>query len=351
MRPFAASIVGLLALMPALPARADLPGWYLGAGGGWSKVEDMKSGAARVELDKGFAALGFAGYDFGALRVEGEIDDRHAYAHRVTTATGAGGGASGNIMANALMVNGIYSLLPERRWTPYVGLGVGGARLAADHLAAAGVDAANGSATKPAYQGIAGVSYRAAPNISLALDYRYFATLDPTFTGAAGAVFTPHYHTHNVLLSVTYRFGRESPPPSPTPAAAPPPPTPAAMPAATPVAPTPAAPRRVFLVFFDFDQATLTPAGGCVVELAANAYRTTGTARIDLTGYTDLAGGVAYNLKLAQRRADAVRDHLVKLGVPASAISETARGKQDPRVPTADGVREPQNRRVEILLP
>jgi outer membrane protein OmpA-like peptidoglycan-associated protein len=88
-----------------------------------------------------------------------------------------------------------------------------------------------------------------------------------------------------------------------------------------------------------------------VVEAAAAAYKARGAARIDLAGYTDAAGTVAYNLKLSKRRADAVRAHLDRLGVPDGAITETERGKENPRVPTADGVREPQNRRVEIVLP
>ena len=61
-----------------------------------------------------------------------------------------------------------------------------------------------------------------------------------------------------------------------------------------------------------------------------------------LTGYTDLAGTQQYNLELSHKRAIAVRDQLVRDGVAASAIAVSWKGKEDPRVPTPDGVREPQ---------
>lgn len=58
-----------------------------------------------------------------------------------------------------------------------------------------------------------------------------------------------------------------------------------------------------------------------------------------------------YNLRLSKQRADSVLNQLIKLGVPADAITEMAHGKENPRVLTAEGAREPQNRRVEIVLP
>jgi len=225
--------------------------------------------------------------------------------------------------------------------TPYLGAGVGVARLNANNINSAGTTFADSTDTQLAYQGIAGVSYSVTPKVSLALDYRYFATLDPTFTlgpAAGSGTYSPGYHTHNVFLSLTYHFG-----PAPIPVAAPAPPPPA-------LPPPPPGPR-ISLVFFDFDKAVLTLDGANIVEQAASVYKAGGVGRIDLTGYTDLAGTPQYNLALSKRRADAVRTYLVELGVPAEAITEAARGKENPRVPTPDGVREPQNRRVEIVIP
>jgi outer membrane protein OmpA-like peptidoglycan-associated protein len=104
-------------------------------------------------------------------------------------------------------------------------------------------------------------------------------------------------------------------------------------------------------VFFDFDKASLSREGEHVVRNAAETYRRTGAARIEVTGYTDLSGTPRYDLNLSKRRADAVRAALAAQGVPAGSINESWRGKQSPLVSTADGVREPQNRRVDIILP
>jgi outer membrane protein OmpA-like peptidoglycan-associated protein len=103
-------------------------------------------------------------------------------------------------------------------------------------------------------------------------------------------------------------------------------------------------------VFFDFDKSTITSQAKSIIEQAAVAAKDGHVVHIQLTGYTDLAGGVAYNQKLSERRANAVKAELVKLGVSADEIDAIGKGKNDPLVPTKDGVREPQNRRVEIML-
>jgi OmpA-OmpF porin, OOP family len=127
-----------------------------------------------------------------------------------------------------------------------------------------------------------------------------------------------------------------APPPA---AAAPPPPPPAAAPMA----------QKQFVVYFEFDKYNLTPEGSKVVQDAAAAFKSTGSARVAVTGYTDAAGTQQYNLGLSKRRADTVHRGLVQAGVPDGAISEAWRGKENLAVPTPDGVREPRNRRVEIV--
>ena len=132
----------------------------------------------------------------------------------------------------------------------------------------------------------------------------------------------------------------------------PPPPPPPAYGPAPAAAPAPLASQgRSFRVFFEFDKASLTREGERVVRDAAASYRRTGAARIEVTGYTDLSGTPRYDLGLSKRRAESVRAALVAQGVPAGSITESWRGKQSPLVATADGVREPQNRRVDIVLP
>ena len=121
------------------------------------------------------------------------------------------------------------------------------------------------------------------------------------------------------------------------------------IPTAPPVPPKAAAPER-FLVFFDWNKAVVTSEGRRVIANAAEAYKASGKATIVATGYTDMSGSAAYNQKLSVRRADAVKAELVRLGVPATSITTIGRGESNPLVPTADGVREPQNRRVEIQI-
>ncbi len=111
-----------------------------------------------------------------------------------------------------------------------------------------------------------------------------------------------------------------------------------------------AAPARTYLVFFDWDRADLTSrARQIVAEAAANASRVRVT-RIAVNGYTDRSGSPAYNQRLSVRRAEAVAAELVRDGVPRSDITLRGFGESHPLVPTAAGVREPQNRRVEIIL-
>ena len=69
-----------------------------------------------------------------------------------------------------------------------------------------------------------------------------------------------------------------------------------------------------------------------------------------LAGHADRSGSASYNVGLSQRRADAVRAYLAGRGVPDGSISTSAFGEERPLVQTEDGVREPQNRRVEITF-
>jgi outer membrane protein OmpA-like peptidoglycan-associated protein len=199
----------------------------------------------------------------------------------------------------------------------------------------------------------AGVGYALTSNLTIDLAYKYL-DLGEMRTGSVGTVFgasiatTPikaDLQVHTVMLGLRFAFGAPPAPPPPSP----PPPPPVAAPAAAP-APAPALAKQEFIVFFDFDKSNLTPEGQKIVDAAAAAFKRGGSARISLAGYTDLAGTAAYNLKLSERRAETVRAALVKDGVPDNQIAASWHGKENPRVPTADGVREPQNRRVEIML-
>jgi iron complex outermembrane receptor protein len=138
-------------------------------------------------------------------------------------------------------------------------------------------------------------------------------------------------------FSVKYRFGGESEPEA-APAAYVPPPV---------VAPAPA--PKSYLVFFDFNKSDLTPEATTIVDTAAKNAGPAKVTQLTVTGHTDTVGSDAYNMRLSRRRAESVAAQLEKDGIPSSEIEIVAKGKRDLLVPTKDGVREPQNRRVQIV--
>lgn len=103
-------------------------------------------------------------------------------------------------------------------------------------------------------------------------------------------------------------------------------------------------------VFFDFDSDSLPADARQTVDFVARNASACNWRNLSVVGHADRSGSNEYNAGLSQRRAQAVTDLLVSMGVARSAITSEARGEEQPRVPTADGVREPQNRRVEVTV-
>ena len=116
-------------------------------------------------------------------------------------------------------------------------------------------------------------------------------------------------------------------------------------PPAQAVAPAP----KSYLVFFDFNKSDLTSQAVAIVNQAAANAGPAKVTQLTVTGHTDTVGSDAYNMRLSRRRAESVAAQLEKDGIPSSEIQIVAKGKRDLLVPTADGVREPQNRRVQIV--
>ena len=139
-------------------------------------------------------------------------------------------------------------------------------------------------------------------------------------------------------FQLKYRFGGPSAEPEAAPAPYTPPPV---------AAPAPA--PRSYLVFFDFNKSDLTPQATQIVDEAAKNAGPAHVTRLTVTGHTDTVGSDAYNMRLSRRRAESVASQLEKDGIASSEIEIVAKGKRDLLVPTADGVREPQNRRVQIV--
>lgn len=104
-------------------------------------------------------------------------------------------------------------------------------------------------------------------------------------------------------------------------------------------------------MFFDWNKAVITKEAADILTSAAQAFKDYGGVTIQLSGFADTSGKPDYNQGLSERRAAAARAFLAKQGVPESAIASEAFGETRLRVETADNVREPQNRRVEIVIP
>ena len=135
--------------------------------------------------------------------------------------------------------------------------------------------------------------------------------------------------------------------PAPSPAAETPVPPPE-TPQPAPLAVTPEA-KRSFQVFFDFNKSDITMAAAKVIRAAADTAKAGNLVKITVTGHTDTVGSAAYNQKLSERRAAAVKQALIADGLPGGEITMLGVGKTGLLVPTADGVREAQNRRAEIV--
>lgn len=110
---------------------------------------------------------------------------------------------------------------------------------------------------------------------------------------------------------------------------------------------TPAGP---WMVFFDWSKPDIRSDDAAVLDQVAAAYRARPSARLRLVGHSDRSGGPWANRAAALKRAQGVRGELQKRGVPGNAISVASFGEDRPLVPTEDGVREVQNRRVEISI-
>ncbi|WP_156447819.1 OmpA family protein, partial [Caulobacter sp. CCH5-E12] len=127
----------------------------------------------------------------------------------------------------------------------------------------------------------------------------------------------------------------------PEPAPPPPPPPPPAAPAYE---------AREFVVYFPFDQYVLTPEAQAVVQQAAEYAKGGNATRVVVTGHTDTSGSDAYNRKLSERRARAVADGLVGMGLNATTVAVDWKGESAPAVATGDGVKEPLNRRSTVSI-
>jgi hypothetical protein len=349
----------LAATILALPAAAiaqPISGLYIGAGAGANYLSSntVKSPifSAKTKADIGEAVVGSVGYGLGnGLRFELEGNFRN----NTPKLRGTGVAGGGTIQTYGAMVNALYdyNLGAGSLFNPYAGIGVGYEATSLQPFTAYGLsgspqaNAKSGSKGGLAAQLILGNTFpiSSVPGLGVTTEYRLLGVFNSQKYPISGSVgqSTAKLNTqidHAVLVGLRYAFGVAPAPVAPA----------VVAPIAAP-APVPAVvPARSYLVFFDWDKSDLTARAQQIIAEAAQASTRVATTRIDVAGHADKSGTASYNQGLSLKRANNVASELVRLGVPRNAISITAFGDTKPLVQTAAGVREPQNRRVEIVL-
>ena len=349
----AAAVVALPVLAQAQP----VSGLYLGAGVGGNLLQetdatakvDGEQGKDSIDFSWGYVGVLSLGWGFGnGLRaeIEGNYRSNDVSDYKLER-TQKGPGATGTVTSYGVMANLLYDINIGSALggiTPYVGVGAGYIWHDYDKVGiSAGGDSLTGSGTEGNFggQAIVGLSLpiSAVPGLSLTAEYRFMATagheIDSTVTLKEGGTtetakvkFEVDNFNHSLLVGLRYAFNA----------------APVVAAAAAPVAAA-----RTFLVFFDWSKADLTDRARQIIGEAATA-RGQGVTRIEVNGFTDRSGSDRFNQGLSERRANAVAAELVRRGVPRNEIVTRGFGEANNLVPTADGVREPQNRRVEIIL-
>ena len=322
----------------ASPALAKDDTWYVELNAGGMIVEDIDnlSGSNEVgTLDTkiGYDVGGIVGYDFGPFRLEAEASFRRAeekgYVDNNVSLDNSqvGGGAE----ALSFMINGLVDFGPDDGLQGFVGGGAGVGRVKVGVLTAfPSIDIVD-SDTGFAWQALAGVRAPINDNVDIGLKYRFYNQFGNDLVAFDGRDARVGFRSHSLMATLAYNFGEPAAPPPP-----PPPP------------PPPVCETGPYIVFFNWDKSDITPEAATILDNAVSAYADCGTAAIMLAGYTDRSGSATYNMGLAERRNASVRGYLTSRGVPDGRITSEAFGEANPRVPTADGVRELQNRRVEI---
>ncbi|WP_026019554.1 OmpA family protein [Komagataeibacter europaeus] len=328
----------------------------------------LKEAHSRERMEHGDGWTGFAtfGWGFGnGLRAEIEGDYNWSALTGYNSVSGSAygnnhqsGKSSGSDRSYGGFVNVLYDIDLKRLFnidvpvTPLVGVGAGylwqnvDASTSVTRYLNVRQNGTNGSF---AYQGIVGAAYDipGVPGLQMTTEYRMigqvesFAMGNISQTGGGDRTLSyDHRFNHQFIVGVRYAFNHAPPPPPPAPAVAPPAPSAA----------------RTYLVFFDWDGAVLTDRARGIVAEAAQASTHVQTTRIEVNGYTDNTSahpgprGEKYNLGLSMRRADSVKAELIRDGVPAGGIDIHGYGEAHPLVVTQPDTREPQNRRVEIIL-
>lgn len=310
-----------------------------------------------LQRDMGYDAAAIIGYDLGLVRLELEGSAKRAgvdqllrtKVNRITNASVVRNlDGSGNTAALSIMANALIDIGDDEGLQAYAGGGVGYAWI--DMKANADTDFLDDSDGSFAWQALAGIRYPVSDKIDLGLKYRFFNANNVDVALASGAAANPKWRSHSLMATLAYNLGGGDEPTVSVPMGNPAPYAPLPTASATPpkAPPVQVCNTGPYLVFFDWDNSSLTERAKQSLDAAASQYAWCGNARVLLSGHADRSGSVAYNVPLSQRRNAAVRSYLTTRGIADEAIASEAFGESSPLVATQDGVREPQNRRVEV---
>jgi outer membrane protein OmpA-like peptidoglycan-associated protein len=187
-----------------------------------------------------------------------------------------------------------------------------------------------------------GINYSLNENVSVGAFGRWFIWYEHPPAGPNnGGSLVGYVKYASAGLSVTLQQSPPAPPPPPAPVAAAPPP-----------APPPAAKKKIVLrgVNFDFNKYNIRPDAVPILEQACSLLKQEPNIDVVCKGYTDSIGSEAYNLKLSDRRANAVRDWLLKCGISPKRLSAKGYGKTDFVASNATPEGRAQNRRTELVV-
>jgi outer membrane protein OmpA-like peptidoglycan-associated protein/opacity protein-like surface antigen len=357
--------MALSSTLLATPAFARDGAMYIGGEFGAMIVEDIDldvgtlNNAITLDHEYGYDGGIFVGYDFGGFRLEAEAAYKKADldVYQTTIRLPLEGtifpnsrNAGGNSTALSFMLNGMLDFGEDDGISGFVGGGVGMARVSVNNARnfANATPFLDDSDTKFAWQVFAGVRQAISDNIDVTVKYRFFNADKIRGVAFNGNETDYRFRSHSLLGGLTFNFGGveevvEVPPPPPPAIVEPP-----IIDTPPPPPPPPACVAGPFMVFFDWDRDEITPQASAILDNAASAYQTCGQAQVMIAGHADKSGSDQYNVGLSQRRAANVRSYLAGRGIPDGVMTTEAFGESRPLVETADGVREPQNRRVEI---
>lgn len=162
----------------------------------------------RVEFDPGVYVGGAGGFDFGYLRLEGELSYRHSEINAITDQSGVQfHNVDGNLGVFAVLANAYFDLHNPSPITPYVGGGIGFAALHLSDTFGGGVLLyEDNDDTVFAYQVGAGLEIALNRMISLDVGYRYFGTDTARFVSGITGTTELKFESHNALVGVRVKF-------------------------------------------------------------------------------------------------------------------------------------------------